>query len=228
VTQPPHKLAGYPWNDAQHTYAHEYLLPELEDVLERAAPDPEHTRVLDVGCGNGAVTAWLARRGFQVVGVDPSSEGIERARAAHPDLEFRRASAYDRLADELGAFSLVVSLEVVEHVYDPPRFARTVFEALRPNGTLVLSTPYHGWLKNVAIALLGRFDDHVDALRVHGHIKFWSRRTLTRLLEEAGFELQEFRFAGRIRPLAKSMIAVARRPAEKSTSAHPETGTSPT
>lgn len=64
----------------------------------------------------------------------------------------------------------------------------------------------------MAIALLGRFDDHVNPLRVHGHIKFWSPRTLRLLLEDVGFEVQEIRFAGRIRPLAKSMIAVARRP----------------
>lgn len=212
MNKPVHDSSDYPWEDARPTCAHEYLLPELEMLLAQTALDPEATRVLDLGCGNGVVTGWLADRGFDVVGVDPSSEGIERARTARPDLEFRQASAYDPLHDELGTFSIVVSLEVVEHVYDPPRYARTAFEVLSPGGILILSTPYHGWLKNVAIALLGRFDDHVNPLRVHGHIRFWSRVTLTRLLEDAGFEVLEYRYAGRIPPVAKSMLAVARRP----------------
>lgn len=203
-------LDAYPWNDAEYSCAHAYLLPVLAEILDDL-PSTD-VRALDLGCGNGAVTAWLVERGFNAVGVDPSVQGIKQARAAHPNLEFHRASAYDPLREELGRFRLVVSLEVIEHVYDPLQFTRAVFDVLSPGGLLVCSTPYHGWLKNVAIAVLGRFDDHMNPLRVHGHIKFWSRRTLTRLLEETGFEVEGFRYAGRIRPLAKSMIAVARRP----------------
>lgn len=213
MSGPLSDLEDYPWTNAGCGCAHGYLLPELDRILEGIPPGVLEDRVLDLGCGNGSVAGWLARRGAgDVVGVDPSQQGVKRARASHPDLEFHQLSAYDPLREELGTFSFVVSLEVVEHVYDPPAFARTVFDVLEPGGLAVLSTPYHGWLKNVAIALMGRFDDHVEPLRVHGHIKFWSQETLTRLLEEVGFELLEYRFAGRVRPLAKSMIAVARRP----------------
>lgn len=173
----------YPWKDACGTCAHAYLLPQLESVLQQRGPWAEGTRVLDLGCGSGAVTCWLAECGFHAVGVDPSAEGIHWARAAHPELEFHHASAYDPLRQQVGTFPLVVSLEVIEHVYDPLRFVSTVFDVLSPGGIVVISTPYHGWLKNVTIALLGRFDDHVNPLRVHGHIKFWSRSTLTCLLE---------------------------------------------
>lgn len=119
---------------------------------------------------------------------------------------------------EPGCFTLVASLEVLEHVYAPTAIAETVHDVLVPGGIAVLSALYYAWLKNVAIALLDRFDDHVNPLRMHGHIKFWSRRTLTQLLEGAGFAVEGFQYAGRIPPLAKSMLAVARRP---------ETGGSP-
>ena len=203
----------YEWGSPGSNCSHEYLLPELRDVLNSLRSSrEEEPRVLDLGCGNGFVTGWLAARGFQPLGVDPSSSGIQQARSAHPELEFHEASAYDPLREELGSFSIVVSLEVVEHLYDPRRFARTVFDVLRPGGTAIISTPYHGWLKNVAIAVLDKFDEHVNPLRVHGHIKFWSPDTLSALLDEAGLQILGYRFAGRVRPLAKSMMAVAEKP----------------
>jgi 2-polyprenyl-6-hydroxyphenyl methylase/3-demethylubiquinone-9 3-methyltransferase len=54
-------------------------------------------------------------------------------------------------------------------------------------------------------------DAHFTALWDYGHIKFWSRRTLAVLLEEAGLRVERFVRVGRIPLLAKSMIAVAQR-----------------
>src|SRR6202008_4101385 len=99
-----------------------------------------------------------------------------------------QGSVYEPLEARFGRFSAVLSLEVVEHLYYPRRLAEAAFALLEPGGTLVISTIYHGYLKNIALAVLGRFDRHVDPLWDHGHIKFWSRRTLAALLTEAGFE----------------------------------------
>lgn len=106
----------------------------------------------------------------------------------------------------------MISLEVVEHVYAPRDYARTLFDLVEPGGTAIVSTPYHGYLKNLALALTGRMDRHFTALWDHGHIKFWSIPTLTTLLTEAGFENIRFHRVGRIPALAKSMIAVAQKP----------------
>lgn len=76
----------------------------------------------------------------------------------------------------------------------------------------MISTPYHGYWKNLALALAGKMDDHFTALWDHGHIKFWSVRTLDALLEEAGFVDVCFERVGRVPALAKSMVAVARKP----------------
>jgi hypothetical protein len=78
------------------------------------------------------------------------------------------------------------------------------------NGTLILSTPYHGYLKDVALAVSGRFDRHCDPLWDGGHIKFWSKATLGRLLTETGFEVEQWGGAGRLPRFWKSMIVVAR------------------
>ena len=77
----------------------------------------------------------------------------------------------------------------------------------------IISTPYHGYLKNLALAVTGKLDAHFTALWDYGHIKFWSVRTLSALLREVGLTVEKVFRVGRLPVLAKSMIAVARRPA---------------
>lgn len=70
---------------------------------------------------------------------------------------------------------------------------------------------YHGHLKSLALAVTGAMDAHFTALWDHGHIKFWSIPTLTRLLEEAGLKVQAIKRVSRLPPLAKSMVLIARK-----------------
>ena len=83
---------------------------------------------------------------------------------------------------------------------------KRVHALLRPGGTLILSTPYHGYLKNFVLAATGGLDAHFTALWDGGHIKFWSYKTLTALLKEAQFEGFHFAGAGRLPWLWKSMV----------------------
>lgn len=200
----------YHYEDGNHNSSHSYLLPAVSKILEDIRPE----RMFDLGCGNGSVARFYSDAGWSVTGVDPSEKGIAQAQASYPDLDLHHGSAYDDLASRFGTFPVVLSLEVVEHLYAPRCFARTAFELLEPGGTLVLSTPYHGYLKNVVLALTGKMDAHFTALWDHGHIKFWSERTLAALLREGGFSNICFRRVGRIPPIAKSMIAIARKPLE--------------
>ena len=169
-------------------------------------------RLFELGCGNGSVANELAGRGWDVTGVDPSVEGIRQAQAAYPGLKLASGSAYDDLAAQYGQFPVLLSLEVVEHVYAPRHYARTAYSLLSAGGTAIISTPYHGYWKNLALAVSGKMDRHFTALWDHGHIKFWSIATLGELLREAGFVDLRFERVGRVPALAKSMIAIARKP----------------
>ncbi len=195
--------------DAEHTA--QYLLPAVLRILAGEGQSAK-ANIFDLGCGNGAMAELLRRHGYEVVGVDPSTSGIREANRAYPSLQLFVGSAYDDLAARFGRFQVVLSLEVVEHVYYPRKFAATLFSLVRPGGLAIVSTPYHGYLKNVGLALSGKLDSHFTALWDEGHIKFWSILTLKELLIEAGFSGISFQRAGRIPVFAKSMIAVARRP----------------
>ena len=203
----------YQYHDAKPTHANAYLWPILEKLVKDRWSTPTNgARAFDLGCGNGATSDFLSKLGFDVVGVDMSESGIEFARQAFPSCRFDVASAYDDLAGNYGQFDLVVSLEVVEHLYDPRKFAARVFDLLKPGAPCMISTPYHGYLKNVALAVSGNLDKHFTALWDGGHIKFWSIDTLGKLLAEVGFQDIKFERAGRFPALAKSMLAIGTKP----------------
>ena len=203
---------GYRYADATASHTNAYLMPHVLQALSGRAWPAGPRRAFDLGCGNGAVAAELTAAGYTVSGVDPSDDGIRLAREHHPGLDLHPGSAYDDLAGRFGRFPAVVSLEVVEHLFDPRKFARVVFDLMEPGGTAVVSTPYHGYLKNLALAATGRLDAHFTALWDYGHIKFWSPRTLAALLAEAGLTVERVIRVGRVPVLAKSMILIARRP----------------
>lgn len=190
-----------------------YLLPVLRDCLSDCR-EP----ILDLGCGNGWIARTLLDAGLDVYGVDASASGVQIANNAAPKRFFQLDVQSGLLPPELRSisFNTVISTEVIEHLYDPRGFIdftkRILGEDGRTGGKLILSTPYHGYLKNLMLALTGRMDVHFTALWDGGHIKFFSRSTLEALLLERGFHIEHFAGAGRLPFLWKSMVIVARLP----------------
>jgi 2-polyprenyl-3-methyl-5-hydroxy-6-metoxy-1,4-benzoquinol methylase len=205
------QFVEFGYADATPAHTAEYLLGPL---MELAAPVRAGMRVLDVGCGNGYMAGKFLASGCKVVGVDVSQEGIAVARKTYPGARFEELEATPDLLERLGEapFDLVISTEVVEHVYSPRLYVQGCFAALRPGGRFVCSTPYHGYLKNVMLAVTGKLDRHFTALWDGGHIKFWSRKTLGDLLRETGFQSIGFRGAGRVPYLWMSMVMSGDRP----------------
>jgi len=205
-------FSGYRYGDAESNAAATMLLPIVCRLLDKVELSAGCRQLFELGCGNGYVANVLTQKGWDVTGVDPSLEGIQQANSTYPTLKLENGSAYDDLSAQYGHFPVVLSLEVIEHVYAPRLYAKTVFDLLQPGGVAIISTPYHGYWKNLVMALTGKMDSHFTALWDHGHIKFWSIKTLTTLLTEAGFIDIHFERVGRIPLLAKSMIAIVRKP----------------
>jgi 2-polyprenyl-3-methyl-5-hydroxy-6-metoxy-1,4-benzoquinol methylase len=205
-------LASYPYSDALHHAHHRYLDDEVLGILAQLSWPAGERRVFELGCGNGSFAKVLSERGYSVTAIDTSIDGIKLAKVSFPGIEFHNGSAYDDLSKKFGKFNAVVSLEVVEHIFEPRKYVATVYELLEHGGAAIISTPYHSYIKNLALAISGKMDAHFTALWDYGHIKFWSIKTLRILLLEAGFQEIRFRRVGRIPPLAKSMIVAARRP----------------
>lgn len=200
-------VATYGWTDGDALQSQDYLARPIQETLVRLGAH----KVLDLGCGNGAMANWLQGQGFDVCGCDQDEAGIRMATAHSKGARFQRIGVYDD-PDGLSErnFDAVYSTEVIEHLFQPHRLPLFAHRALKPGGYLIISTPYHGYLKNLLIALFDKWDSHHTPLWDGGHIKFWSRRTLTTLLEANGFQVTGFMGAGRVYGLWKSMIIVAR------------------
>jgi 2-polyprenyl-6-hydroxyphenyl methylase/3-demethylubiquinone-9 3-methyltransferase len=195
------------------SHMHSRFMPH---VLAFAGSLRVSTRVLDVGCGNGYTCGEFLKRGCSVVGVDLSPTGIEMARQHNPRGRFEVLAADANILSNLKEqpFDIVVSTEVVEHLYAPRPYAQGCHSALKPGGRFICTTPYHGYGKNLVLSLLGKWDAHANPLWDGGHIKLWSRRTLAQLLLETGFINIQFRGAGRLPWLWMTMVMSADKPCE--------------
>ncbi|MGH6615993.1 class I SAM-dependent methyltransferase [Sphingomonas sp.] len=207
---PTSPIIDYGYASSEDVYTPSYLLPSVRTSLEQFAPG---RRLFELGCGAGSTAAKLAALGYEVTGIDPAASGIAIAQSNAPGCRLEQGSSEEKLAERFGTYDSVVSLEVAEHVFSPKRYAEAIGELLEPGGIAIISTPYHGYFKNLVLAATGKMESHFTALWEGGHIKFWSRITLGTLFARAGFEEIRFDRVGRIPALAKSMVVTYRKKA---------------
>ncbi|GAA4709248.1 class I SAM-dependent methyltransferase [Sphingomonas lutea] len=132
-------------------------------------------RILDIGCGPGALVSELRRAGYDAHGVDRSAKAIALGRHLQqqaPGMELRAE------IDESwqGKFDVVMSFEVIEHLAEDVREMRNWRRFLRPGGQLIVSTPAHQRRWNAA-------DEWA------GHVRRYERDELIRAVESAGFNV---------------------------------------
>lgn len=197
-------MPGRGYHDAVWEAVPEELSPSDVALRERlllarlpglSGRDGEPPRALDLGCGEAHFAALLASAGMRVVAADVAVEPLRRAREAHPQLELSLLTPDAPLPFEDSSFDVVWAGEVIEHVADTHGWLSEVRRVLRSGGTLLLSTPDHGPLRRLAMAVSRRrfeqcFDPRSD------HLRFYTRQTLIALLCDFGFERIEVRGAG--------------------------------
>jgi SAM-dependent methyltransferase len=141
-------------------------------------------RVLDLGCGAGRFVAALRDAGADPVGVELAEAALERARNNVPGADLRLVAPDGSLPLDHGEVDLVWCSEVLEHVPDTVALLTEVRRVLRPGGRLLVTVPDHGRVKRTLLAL-AHYDAHYDPLGQH--VRFYTRRSLSRALRATGF-----------------------------------------
>ena len=198
----------YDWVN-NNTVHHNYLLKTVTDILKDL--NTSDNELLDVRCGNGLLTFEISKFFKHTTGIDLSGTGIEFAQKLSSEkLDFKNASL-DEMIEKKEKFKFITSFEVIEHQYLPDDFLNKIYQLLDNDGTLLITTPYNGYIKNLIISVLGKHDWHFNPLWRHGHIKFFSIRTLKMILEECNFKILKKYFSGRFYPVSCSMIFLTKK-----------------
>jgi len=126
--------------------------------------------ICDLGCGNGHIAGRLAAHGYEVTGIDASRSGLSIAKRAYPNVHFIEGLITDDLAQlQLQTFDLVVSSDVIEHLYRPSDLLEAAFSLLKPQGHLLIGTPYQPDLTGHVLMLeeVGEYTYRIDRSLFH-------------------------------------------------------------
>ncbi len=158
------------------------LSPLLRARRIRAARPLLRGRVLDFGCGTGALAEWIEPATSSGAGQD--AKPVEEARRPHPRHGLGAAAAGQ------GLFDTIAALAAIEHLPEPQAWLRQMRALLAPRGCLVLATPHPAFrLIHDAVARAGLFSR--DAAELHNC--FFDRAALKRLAASSGFQLVRYR-----------------------------------
>jgi SAM-dependent methyltransferase len=148
-------------------------------------------RALDLGCGDGRLSAELGTS--ELTAADVSAVALDRARPRLPGARLVELEPDDPLPLDDAAFHLVLCAETIEHVRDVQLLLSEIRRVLRPGGALALTTP--------ANLPIGTRPDPLSP-----HLRQFTRRSLSRVLTELGFEVDS------LRRRSGTLLAVATRP----------------
>ena len=145
------------------------------------------SRVLEIGCANGALTERIQAMGCTVVGVEREPEAAEKARRFCEDVLV--GDVGDMPLDlEPASFDFLLLIDVLEHLVHPKAVVRRLLPFVRPQGHVVVALPNVAHWSVRARLLFGRFDYEDTGLLDRTHLRFYTPDTARAMLEEAGLK----------------------------------------
>lgn len=168
-------------------------------------------RVLDIGCGTGALGAALRTQSpRQVVGITYSREEAGLAKAKLTDVVCAELNTFD--FSGLGSFDCIIMSHVLEHLYAPEDLLERIKPILKPDSTIVVALPNVVWWKQRAEFLAGRWRYRDFGILDRTHFRFFDLHSSRELLEQAGYQILSSRADGPfplLRPWARSLLGRA-------------------
>jgi trans-aconitate methyltransferase len=169
------------WDSSLYDDRHSFVWKKSADMIDLLNPQPGE-RILDLGCGTGHLTAQIAGRGAEVLGLDSSAAMIGQARQNYPKLKFSLADARSLRFDQ--PFDAVFSNAALHWIPEASAVIGSVAGALKPGGRFVLEM---GALGNIA-RIVTVLEQVLPGARNPWY--FPSAAEYATILERHGFEIQ--------------------------------------
>ena len=195
----------YVWKNNTEDNSFGYLSKTINQIIDKKIKNRKY--LLDIGCGNGYLTKNISEKFREVTAIDNSVSAIDNAKKNYSGkIKFLGSSLHNFKHEQ--EVDCITAIEVIEHVYSPDDFMEQIYNLSTKNTKIIISTPYHGFIKNLLILLTGNFDNHFNPLWEHGHIKFFSEKTLKTIINQNKFKVIATFYSGRFYPISKSIILV--------------------
>lgn len=171
-----------------HSFTDEQLALHFDDLLRPA------DTVLDVGCGDASnYQSWVVKQVAKLTGIDISPSGIANAKRLGMEAQVHDFSEPFPFDD--GSFDKAICIEVLEHLYDPKFCVQQIFRVLKPGGLFIMSVPNNGYhrerLRSLFQAELSTSITDFSNEWKGAHIRFYNKHSISRMLEVAGFEIED-------------------------------------
>jgi SAM-dependent methyltransferase len=151
------------------------------------------SRILDLGCSGGVLAERLGAMGHEVTGVDVNELPEVRNRTA----AFYQADLNDGIPSEAGSdFDVVLAADVLEHVVSPKSLLSQIHDVVSPDGTVILCVPNIAHWYPRFRSTLGMFDYDQRGILDSTHLRFFTRRSIRRLVERQGFTIRRIESVG--------------------------------
>lgn len=160
----------------------------LIDVINNNVHQLQSKKVLDIGCGAGTVSFYLASKKARIWGIDISQRAIQKCVQTAKNLSLQKQARFfcgtlDTLKNN-SKFDLVICSEVIEHIENDREFLKDIYKILKKGSVLILSTPS----KNAPLYKIGfarKFDKRV------GHLRRYLPEEIEELVKSVGFSIKE-------------------------------------
>ena len=191
------------WDPAAYARDGAFVHALAGGVVEWLAIQPGE-RILDLGCGDGQLTARLASVGAEVRGVDASAAMVKAARARGVVAD---QSAAEQLPYPDGSFDAVFSNAALHWVRGQDEMMTEVHRVLKPGGRFVAEMGGHGNIAAIRVALIAVLERYGFASAEDGVNYYPTPEAYTRLLEQHGFTVERMALIPRPTPLEHTGMA---------------------
>lgn len=183
-----------------------YKWPAIKSLI----PMTPKLKILDFGCGTGDILYEIMQLNPNAFyyGTDVSSLALKKACRRFPQTKFLHIEDGGKIPLKNSSIDFICLLDVIEHIYNTKTTIKELHRILKPGGKILITTPYHGFIKNLILISLF-FEQYFDPNGAH--IRFYSKKSLINQLTDAKFSIIQSGYFGRFFPLSRAMYVLAKK-----------------